>query len=278
MQARVRGDLFEHRPHQRRRHVPAFGVGVHEQIVLSLVDALGQERVQIDQRVRDARVRPVEDRGVAPVDDDIEAVEVAVGERHRQLRVGPVLRPVLRPEREQLAGATAPCPLNACMLPQRGCERGRHRLDGLLAVQLAHQHPAALSVDPKHLGDDARMLSHEGPCDHGLVVEERERRLQEDRLAVKHAAEHRGQRPHPVGLEGAPRPRLRCGEPAGSRPNTCRRSTRSSSRIRSAWRRYGGLPISGSKAARTSGSRGAASTDGRDPPARASSPPAGAIA
>ncbi len=201
------------------------------------------------------------------------------------------------------------------MLPQRGRKRDRHGLCDL-AVQLAHQHPAALVVDPKHVGEDARMLAGEDLGDRGLVVEEREDRLHEHRLAVENTAQNGRERPHPVGPEVTTRPRLRFGEPAGPRPrgrsrgteaprcsasqhstagpsgvgtsascatvsptsNRCSRRMRSSSTIRSASRRYGGLPINCSKASRTSGSRHDVSTDGRDPSTRASVRPAAAIA
>jgi hypothetical protein len=65
---------------------------------------------------------------------------------------------------------------------------------------------------------------------------------------------------------------------ASPRSKTCSRRTRSSSTTRSTSRRYGGLPINGSKASRTSGSRPDVSTDGRDPSTSATEPFAAAMA
>ena len=73
-------------------------------------------------------------------------------------------------------------------------------------------------IDPKHVGNRARVLAREDLRDRGLVVEEREDRLQEHRLAVAHTRQNGRERPHPVWLEAAINPRLGCGEPAGLRP------------------------------------------------------------
>ena len=166
----------------------------------------------------DARVRPVEDRRVLTVDADVRAVEVAVGERRRQADVGPVLRPVLCAEREQLVEAIAPRTLDVDELAQRGRERDRRRLDRDRAAQLAHQHPAALVVGAQHVRHGAWMLARQGLGDRRLVVEDREDRLEEHGLAGKRAAEHGRERPHAVRPELATHPRLRLGEPAAPRP------------------------------------------------------------
>jgi hypothetical protein len=63
------------------------------------------------------------------------------------------------------------------------------------AGQLSHQEPAAFAVDREHVRDEARALARESLRDRGLVVEEREDRLEVDGLSVPLAAQDRGQRP-----------------------------------------------------------------------------------